>query len=169
MLSGRCIYHNIGRHRPPFEDCGFPIFTDTGYAKYHEDGEGPQCYYPSISALEAIYNSYPNATIVLVVRNSSSWYNSLLQHGKGTLLQRWSHCHLPHFPREESPLPKDVIRFYEWHNENVRSFCQERPSLRYIEVELESNQTGQILKDTIGMPRTCWGKCTPLLKWCEKL
>jgi hypothetical protein len=51
----------------------------------------------------------------------------------------------------------DILRFYDWHTEHVRSFAAAHPSMTYIEVKLESDDTAQILEDQIGIPAQCWG------------
>jgi len=177
-LTGRCMYDNIvRRNRPPFEGCGHQrIHTDAGYARFVQDGDGdyPLCYFPSISALEDIYRHYPNSTIVMVVRNSSSWYDSMNAWAEGTLLTRWKACNLPHFPNvtsdDDSPPSREAATgFYEWHTDHVRKFARNHPSIRYVEVQLESNGTGSILEDSIGIPARCWGKCTPASKFCQRI
>jgi hypothetical protein len=162
--SGQCIQRNVERGRPPFEGCGtYEIYTDTGFANI--DATGPSCYYPSVDALDAIYDSYPNATFVMVVRNTSSWFNSMESWGEGSLLKRWAGCNTTGFgwtmEREK------IEQFYDWHTENIRQFARNHPSINYIEVELESPETGRILEEKIGIPSKCWAKCTPYSKFCE--
>ena len=177
QLIGKCIYDNLHKHRrPPFEECGGQaVYTDTGFARFHVD-EGPSCYYPSISALDDIYHHYPNATIVLTIRDSSSWANSMMQWGNGTLLQRWKTCGLEHISWPNEDAAGDVaaatkaamMQFYDWHTQHIRNFVRTR-DMTYIEAVLESNFTGQYLQDRIGLPSSCWGKCTPLSKFCQRL
>jgi len=173
-LTGRCVHDNVLLDRPPFSGCGSAqVFTDTGYAKFAaaaEDEGKPLCYFPSISALDAIYRHYPEATIVMVVRNSSSWYDSMNAWAEGTLLKRWTACNLPHFPSEGTPSRDAAMAFYEWHTNNVRRFAREHPSLAYVEVQLESDdETGRVLEERIGIPSRCWGKCTPTSKFCQRI
>jgi len=165
MQSGQCMKQNIALGQPPFQDCGnYDVFTDTGYALYQ--ASGPNCYYPSVEALEEIYQAYPNATFVMVVRNTASWFTSVEKWGEGSLLKRWGACNTTGYgwttKREK------VEAFYDWHTENIRQFAMDHPSLNYIEVGLESEDTGKLLEDKIGIPATCWGKCTPYSKFCKK-
>ena len=169
VQSGVCMRNNIWIDRPPFEGCGkYDVFADTGYSLFVSPGIS-DCYYPSISALPAIYKHYPNATIIMIARNSTSWLNSMQAWGDGSLLMRWKNCkmtsHLPSTPND----PDAFRAFYEWHTEHVRNFAQQHPSLSYIEVELESPITGQILQEQIGIPASCWGKCTPASKFCDRV
>lgn len=190
MLAGECIYLNVQNHRPIFQGCGTTtVFTDTGYAKFRLNNPAtPMCYFPSIDALDSLYEHYPSATVILVVRETESWYESMLNHGEGSLLGRMKACNLTglsssdgsvHRPSKsmhehgpdsmELPAPQDVKRFYEWHNARIREFAQARPSLTYIEVSLEGRDTARHLEEATGIPASCWGKCTPLSKFCERV
>lgn len=169
-LIGACIHDNVQNGRPPFQGCGGdPIYTDTGYARFKVLPGGPPgtplCYYPSISALDDVARHYPNATILLVVREPESWADSIMTWGNGTLLFRWGSCQFPNLPNPPSLATKaQLVEFYNWHNDNIR---RKFPNL--IEVSLEGADTGQQLQDAIGLPASCWGKCTPLSKFCQRL
>lgn len=181
--TGACIYRNIQASRPPFQGCDYlSILTDTGYADFQPEKDAPFCYYPSIHSLAKIHEHYPNATYLMLVRNTSSWVDSVIKHAKGGLLQRWRTCakhkQLPHFPA--IPLPnteeystksfdrKDLEHFYDWHTEHVRTFASQN-NVRYIEIPLGTNETGHLLEREIGIPASCWGRCKPDSKFCERL
>lgn len=165
-LSGVCIEENVALGRPPFENCGnYDIYTDTGYLNYAHD-TGERCYYPSIDALQPIYASYPNATFVNVVRDSKYWYSSLRNFSSASLFVRMRLCNATGFPDGQSSA-EDFIRFYENHNEMIRKFVRDRPSLTYVEVQLESPETGKILQEQSGIPASCWKKCKPENQQCD--
>ena len=171
--SGKCIRRNIAHDRAPFEQCGSTeIFTDTGFAVYLTGGKLPHiptdCYYPSIQALEAIYKHYPEATIINVIRDAGSWFRSMKVWGNGSLLKRWMICDIPGMPRWHAT-EQEFLDFYEWHSENIRQFAQAHPSLTFLEITLESPHAGPILENTIGIPSTCWGKCSPDSVFCERV
>jgi hypothetical protein len=164
MQSGACIRRNIARNRPPFAGCGqSPVLTDTGFANFAGPGLA-DCYYPSMDALDAIYESYPTATILLVVRQTASWLTSMQAHGEGSLLLRWKNCNLT---RRAGLAPEDLTALYEWHSRHVRDFCAAHPSLTYIEAALEDASVGAYLQERIGIAASCWGKCTSTSKYCE--
>lgn len=169
-LSGQCIKSNIGMNRKPFQNCGdYNVFTDTGYSIFKPESKSYECYYPSIHGLDDIYEHYPTATIILVVRNTASWYESFANWGNGSLQDRWKICaNMTSIPLS-STNAEDFQQFYEWHSDSIRNFAKKHPSLTYVEVELESNLTGQKLEQEIGIPASCWGKCLPTSKFCEKL
>lgn len=68
--TGKCIRRNVQNGLAPFQGCGglSDIFTDTGFAICLSDRKFPLAptdyYCPSIQALDAIYEHYPDATIV---------------------------------------------------------------------------------------------------------
>jgi hypothetical protein len=152
MLAGDCISQNLASGRPAFDRCGgYDIWSDLGVAK------DDRCFYPSLHAMDAIYQNYPNATILMVVRDTDSWVNSMTNWREGKLKKRLSTCPSVGFPLEED----NFAEFYDWHTEMIRNFTREHPSLTYIEVKLESNETADILEERIGIPAFCWRHCLP--------
>ena len=49
----------------------------------------------------------------------------------------------------------------------IRQFVHDRPSITYIEVKLESADTGRILEEATGITAGCWRKCKPEERFCE--
>jgi hypothetical protein len=167
--SGLCIKRNVAANRAPFEGCGdYDVYTDTGYVDIDKKTLQPHCFYPSVDALEAIAEHYPNATFVMAVRQTESWYKSIANWAGGSLLKRWRRCNATGFPGWTLK-PRRIKRFYDRHNANIRRFLNEHPSINYIEVSLESEETGKILEREIGIPAECWDKCAPNSQLCKKL
>jgi hypothetical protein len=131
----------------------------------HDDGE--RCYYPSIDGLDAIYESYPNITFVNVVRDAEAWFESIKGWSQASLFVRLRLCNATGFPNGQST-KNDFIRMYNNFNGMIRQFVQDRPSITYIEVQLESNTTGQVLQDATGIDRQCWKQCKPQERHCEE-
>jgi hypothetical protein len=75
--TGPCLKRRItkGLH-PVFKGCAgggdADVFTDNAYLTAPHS-----CFDPSVHGLDAIYESYPNATILLTVRDSSAWLDSV--------------------------------------------------------------------------------------------
>lgn len=137
--------------------------SNTGYvaARYQPDGKdlqqhNIQCYYPLINALEEVYTSYPNATILFVVRETEGWLKSIQNYHDGFIMDVWKRCRTLGFPGLDGTL-EDFREFYEWHKEMIRNFALEHPSLTYIEVDLEASDAGDILQDRVGIDANCWG------------
>jgi hypothetical protein len=155
QIAGQCIEQNIVHNQPPFAGCGdYDVWTDTGYAEYNS------CFYPSIDGLDAIYDAYPNATFLMVIRNTSSWYTSFHSWYDARLFRRWKRCNTTGMPSKGGTW-KDFQTYYDWHYTMVRDFAQNRPSLTYVEVQLDSPDTPHILEEAFGISSACWGKCDP--------
>jgi hypothetical protein len=149
MRVGHCFLQNMQAGRPPFYDCGrYKVWSDAGHPR------GTPCFYPSVHGLDAFYEAYPEATILLVTRNSSAWSQSVLRWKQGDLLKKWRRCE--HFPNPRSG-QADLEHFYEWHAQNIRNFVVAHPSLSYVEVALEDKQIGEKLEEKIGIPASCFG------------
>jgi hypothetical protein len=146
--------------------CLYFVSVVSKYLNYdHELGE--QCYYPSIDGLDAIYESYPTLTMVNVIRNSTAWYESLQGWSHASLFVRFRLCNATGFPNGQSTRA-DFIRMYENHNAMIRQFVRDRPSITYLEVQLESSRTGQILSDATGIDPQCWKLCKPQERKCQE-
>lgn len=109
-----------------------------------------------IDALEETYQAYPNATFLFVVRETDSWLNSIQDYHDGFIIDVWKRCNTTGFPGMDGNI-EDFRSFYEWHKQMIRNFVKEHPSLTYIEVPLESEETGYILEEKIGISASCWG------------
>jgi hypothetical protein len=163
--TGPCLKKRIQAGlRPVFEGCGgeeFDIFTDNAHLQPPHS-----CFDPSVHGLDAIYESYPNATILLTVRDSTRWLDSVTRYRwekqNWSLLNNLLQCS-DLWPTQRQDLGNrsltewDLKAFYNWHTEHVRNFARAHPSMTYVEVSLESDSTGQQLEDAIGIPATCWG------------
>lgn len=156
---GACMQHNIERNKPPFEGCGTNqynqtqtvVWTDTAYS-----GSNSGCYHPNIQALDAIWDAYPYATLLLVKRNATAWFNSANSRRAGFIHLWATACGIMPNTTEEA----EWVDFYNAHVKKVRAFAASRqPRLTYVELELESPDTGRLLEESIGLPRTCWKHC----------
>lgn len=169
MQSGLCIRTNIWEGKAPFENCGeYNVYSDSGFATFVSEGVS-DCYYPSIHGLPMIYKHYPNATIIMIARNSTAWLNSMQAWDNGSLLLRWKNCKLAAHLTPTPDDPDAFRAFYEWHTQHVRDFAAQHPSMKYIEVSLESPLAGHVLEQEIGIPASCWGICTPYSKYCQPI
>jgi len=152
-LLGRCVERNVVAGKNVWHNCGdYLAYSDTAYAMFSEPY---RCFFPSIQALDTMYQQYPNSTILLTVRNTAEWYTSFHNWYNGSLENAWRHCNAPGFPGENATA-KDFFKFYEWHTEHVRSFAATHPSMKYVEVGLEAADTADILERELGISSKCW-------------
>ena len=146
---GKCLKQNVKHDKPLLEGCGdYLVWTDMGIIA------PGTCFYPSVhGGLEALYKDYPQATLLSVVRDIESWVNSTTEFNN--LWDRWIDNKCDKFPGKGST-HEDFAKFYDWHTEMVRQFAKDHPSMTYIEVTLEGNDTGQILEEKTGINASCW-------------
>ena len=141
-----------------------------GYANYLAYSDigttGPGlCYYSTIhnGGLEHIAKYYPNATLILLTRNTTDWYKSIAKWSKGRILSNWvDKCG---FGSANSKKNETYWRdFYDAHTQKIRNFVLDHLSLNYIEIQLESNtnsSTSQSLEYYTGINSSCFLKCKP--------
>lgn len=150
---GDCIEQNIRLGRKPFQGCGpYYVWSDNGYVfPVKKKRNIAKCFYPSLESLDALYQSYPEMTILLTVRNLTSWTKSVQNFQR--LAYKWLDCKEPYMPKRI----EDLGSFYQTHAARVRNFAKARPSINYIEVQLEGDQAGVSLEQAFGIPASCWG------------
>jgi Sulfotransferase domain len=161
--TGPCLQRRIQKGLyPVFQGCGgdtFDIYTDNANLNAPRS-----CFDPSVHGLDAIYESYPNATILMAIRDSQKWLDSVDRYRfrKWALLEDLMKCPDLWTTQQQDVGNRtltrdDILQFYDWHTEHVRSFAAAHPSMTYIEVQLESDDTAKLLEDRIGIPAQCWG------------
>lgn len=167
-----CLGKNVAEGRPMLEGCGnFIAWSDMGSiydTKKMADGDDDhdhdtttQCFFPSLHGLNNIATHYPNASLILVVRDAGAWYRSLRQWSGGKLMRSMAR-YCPGFPKDPSRRNRaDWIRFYQNHTNSIRSFAKQNPSITYVEVPLEGSNTGIVLQDKVGISSDCWRNCKP--------
>lgn len=159
---GPCLEHNIHNGVAPLTRCGdFDVWVDCGYT-------GPnRCFFPAVHGLQAFYDHYPNATLLLIRRDVDAWYESAANWGR--MFRKWSRsCRQSFFPNATDTQILEEADFKEFYGRvvsNVRQFAKDHPSMTYLEPEdytLSSPEIGNWLEDNIGIDATCWpGKCRP--------
>jgi hypothetical protein len=163
ILVGKCMEYNIQNNRPLLYDCSYyRVWTDIQYV-LRNGGRGnawsqAKCFFPQFvqnGGLQSFYQSYPHGTIMNTIRNATSWFRSANRWNQ--IQERWAggaDCH--GFPPPNSS-EETWVEFYNHQNDQVRQFARDHPSLTYVEVSLESEDTPRILEDIFGFPEYCWG------------
>ena len=151
-----CVHDNVKFRKPFFQGCGnADIWSDIGY----ENKE--RCYHPSLSSLQAIYDSYPRATFLHIVRDVPSWLESVRTFGNGWIAKSWKKCKSfdATFPlgRGTKNYTRVLEKFYEEHTLQIRRFANSHPTLTYVEVHLDDLGAGLKLEQATGISHTCWG------------
>ena len=155
---GKCMMENVKGNLPLLHDCGNArVWSDIGILqnKITPTSNGT-CFYPTLhkNALERFYRDHPTGTLLMVVRNSTQWYQSTKKWNN--LSARWSRARCEGFPPPGSTA-QEWKAFYEQHTQRIRDFAKAHPSLTYIEVPLVAKETGLLLEDVFGVSSNCWG------------
>lgn len=192
-INGRiavCMMENQLNDKPPMDGCNthrprgaeshelVPIdfISDIGL-------QGPPCYYASVhdGGLENIAKYYPNATILLVTRNATSWHRSIAKWG--SLLHRLKkYCgfdgslhdgdNMEYWNNMYTSLPRSKeeywVHFYQAHTQKIREFAMKHLSMTYVEVELENEKLGEILERYTSVSASCVMDCHPGPKWVRE-
>mmetsp|Transcript_20612 Transcript_20612/g.36620 ORF Transcript_20612/g.36620 Transcript_20612/m.36620 type:complete len:218 (-) Transcript_20612:79-732(-) len=145
--------------------------------------QGPPCYYASVhdGGLENIAKYYPNATILLVTRNATSWHRSIAKWGSlihrlkkycgfdgglhdGDTMEYWNNMYTS-LPRSKEEY---WVNFYQAHTQKIREFAMKHLSMTYVEVELENEKLGEILERYTSVSASCVMDCHPGPKWVKE-
>jgi len=220
---GTCMLENQLHNNPPMHNCDRHIIRrqrrHSSHGQQHDDDDdidesggrsvpidfisdiglqGPPCYYASLhdGGLENIARHYPNATILLVTRDASSWYRSMSKWGG--IMGRWKkycrfdgHLHTTTtnnhnnnnsdstnieywrnmFDQTVRSREKEEmywINFYHAHTQKIREFALSHLSMTYIEAELENPNIGSILQQYTKVSPDCVLSCHPGPHWIKK-
>jgi hypothetical protein len=124
------------------------------------DNRTNTCFEPVFhGGLDNFYRYHPRGTLFLSIRKVEDWVDSVNNHND--LGNRFrSTCKKPGYFAthwgNKNVTEADMAQLYRDHVQTVRDFAAAHPSLTYIEVSLESNETGMILQNRTGIPSTCW-------------
>ena len=161
--SGAAALNKCTKRRQ-LKQFGGGIFNYLAFSDIGTTGPG-LCYYPTIhnGGLEHIAKYYPNATLILLRRNTADWYQSIAKWSKGRILSNWvDRCE---FGSAKSKKNETYWKhFYDAHTQKIRNFVLDNLSLNYIEIQLESNtnsSTSQSLEYYTGIQSSCFLKCKP--------
>jgi len=146
--------------RPLVQGCGDYIgYTDAGVIWYDEANFQWRCFYPGVHGLQNIAEFYPNAAIVHIKRNTTTWVRSARKWGN--ILGRMA-AHCDGFPRQATERDNTVTddvwgSWYDNYTATIRNFAHQNPSMTYIESTLESPDAPAILENGTGISRNCFG------------
>ncbi len=151
---GDCMRDNFLNGKAPFDGCErngkgqlVNVWTDIGVPD-------DECFYSSLhdGGLDNIAQFHPNATLLLIVRESGSWSKSIAKWSGGRLLRKWENtCGFN---------AEDWGDFYLAHTEKVRKFAKKHPWLTYVEVEL-GDPAAETMEFYTGILGSCFWNCHP--------
>mmetsp|Transcript_26305 Transcript_26305/g.30306 ORF Transcript_26305/g.30306 Transcript_26305/m.30306 type:complete len:388 (-) Transcript_26305:335-1498(-) len=113
-------------------------------------------YLPQWTNLHEIHQQFPRATFILNMRNPKQWIKSIDKWQD--LRQRFIDLDLGHaFPKGAGKTDAELEAFYLLQAQKVRDFVKEFPSHELVEIDIGSEDTGQIMQDSFGITKDCWG------------
>lgn len=164
---GDCMRDNFVRRFDPFNGCnGHPKLNRT--IEFYSDvgiqigTKGRACWYNSLNdgGLEHVARYYPNLTIFMVPRNATAWVRSVSQWGGGRLFSGWKkRCGFKGSIGDYSDA--DWESFYHAHTEKIRQFALKNLHITYVEVELETEDSAEMMEYYTGIDRICLQHCFP--------
>ena len=111
---------------------------------------------PQWTNLHEIHQQFPQATFILNMRDPKKWIHSIDKWKD--LRQRFIDIDLgPEFPTGAGQTDPELEAFYLLQAQKVRDFVTKFPSHELVEIDIGSEETGQILQDSFGITKECWG------------
>jgi hypothetical protein len=164
---GDCMRDNFVADRDPFEGCSIHPKSNRTVEFYSDIGiqhgrSGKACWYSSLhdGGLEHVARYYPNATIFMVPRSPSKWYESVRKWGNGRLFHGWKkRCGFSGSAGNYSKA--DWEDFYHAHTEKIRQFALNNLHITYVEVALEEANSGETMEYYTGIDKSCLQHCFP--------
>lgn len=161
-ICGECIRKNIETGKDPLEGCGgqYAVWAEMNMSVKNPSEEMPEpyIYLPQVLHLNKFHEAYPDATLILNLRDVDGWIRSVDNWGEKILRKLLIDTELPNLPAGKGALDEDLKNFYLLHAESVRNFVIENPTHTLVEVDIESPDAGNIMENAFGISSTCWGQ-----------
>ena len=111
---------------------------------------------PQWNFVQQIYDYFPNATWILNLRDPQAWLRSVDRWQD--LRQRFvDHLGGVDFPRGRGAKDEEMIAFYKLQAQRIRDYVKDHPSITLVEVQIDSPEAEQVMEDSFGIHRKCWG------------
>lgn len=152
MTCGRRMFHNLERRQEAFD--GMDNFAVYSEIDAQIDG-APHMFLPQYSYLHQIHKQYPRATFILNMRDPKSWIKSI--DNWKDLRQKFIDIDLEDFKAGKGETDEELEEFYLLQAQKVRDFVKVFSSHELIEIDIVGEETGQIMQDSFGITKDCWG------------
>jgi len=111
---------------------------------------------PQWTNLHEIHKQFPRATFILNMRDPKKWIKSI--DNWTDLRQRFIDLDLGRaFPKGAGKTDPELEAFYLLQAQKVRDFVKSFKSHELVEIDIGSEDTGQIMQDSFGITKDCWG------------
>jgi len=186
--AGRCgvrIQQNTEQGNPPLQGltANYNVFAQIDawlIGRKQQQTLGYRCYMPQVEILEDLKRHYPQASFIHNIRDPYHWVRSLRHYISGRMLQEMKLCNITGLPIGVPALSAEkdhdgddddideriLIQFYKDHIDRVRSVfgsssAQDHKTIHFVEVDIESEDAGQIMEREFGIDRSCWSHANP--------
>ena len=152
VFCADCVRENLRRRQPALDGCGgFDVYSQLDHIHPPD-----ACFFPQVSALEALSQDYSSATLILNVRPVNRWLRSIKSwYRHGSMAERMASCDLPGLM---SGSDGDLKAWYVQHIRRVRRFAAARPCHRLVEVHIENKSAASIMHNAFpSISASCWG------------
>lgn len=131
----------------------FHLYSELDGQEYNGGMTVPQWHF-----IQAIHDNFPNATWILNLRDPLDWLGSINRWQD--LRQRFiDNPYKPDLPAGVGGDDNDMVRFYNAQAQRVRDFAAEHPSHHLVEVQIDSEEAGDVMEDAFGISAdACWKK-----------
>ena len=154
MSCGRRMYTNIHfkKDRETFDGMDqFAVYSEIDA----QLKSAPFIILPQYSYLHQIHQKYPKATFILNMREPKAWIKSIDKWQD--LRQRFIDIDLKDFKAGKGKTDEEMEEFYLLQAQKVRDFVKVFPSHELIEIDIGGEDAGQIMQDSFGITKDCWG------------
>ena len=152
MSCGQRMLNNLLKEKEAFD--GMDSFAV--YAEIDAQINGGRMVIPQWQNLYEIHKQFPRATFILNMRDPKKWIKSIDRWMD--LRQRFIDIDLgPAFPKGAGKTDPELEAFYLFQAQKVRDFVAAFPSHELVEIDIGSEDTGQIMQDSFGITKDCWG------------
>ena len=164
------VYGQIDGERPIRRKRGVPqhvqgILLEDGSLEMHDTKTklGRMAMYrhflPQHFYLERLSQEYPQATLVLSLRNSTQWAHSVFNwfQMRGRVVNEYIYFNKTIERPGKHRAIEFLVRIYDEHTAFVRQFVQDHPSHTLVEINITDPNAGNILGDAFGLDPQCWG------------
>jgi hypothetical protein len=90
-------------------------------------GSAPHAFWPQVSMMEQMMTEMPRAKFVLITRQSAPWLTSVKHwgvNGSNSMWDRLVKMDLPNLPSGHPVDDMEMVRWHDWHYENVRKIAK---------------------------------------------
>jgi len=148
---GECVRDRVNEGRLPLDGCGdYDVWAQMDNC----------CTFPQTEHLEGLHTEFPNATLILNLRDVAAWVGSVQRWQGGRYVSKLQRVALPHLNIRRGAFSRaggaELARWPGAQADLVRAFVAKHPSHRLIELHVDHPGAGAQMAGSFGIDETCW-------------